>query len=75
MNQVATNPESIKAIEEKVGKYDWFTGDWGDSHRDQLMTLITEDTLRTMVTFNQNALGLKSIYKSDLVFPLEVLYR
>ena len=75
MNQVATNPESVKAIEEKVGQYDWFTGDWGDSHRDQLMTLITQDTLKTMVIFNQNALGLSSIYKSDLVIPLEVLYR
>ena len=42
------------------------------------MTLITEDTLNTMVTFNQNALGLKSIYKQNLVakeLPLEVLYR
>jgi len=67
LEQVATNPESVKAIEAKVGKYYWYTGDFGNEHRDTLMSLITEPALKTLIEFNQKALGLKSVYKESLV--------
>ena len=35
--------------------------------RDTLMTFITEDALKNPVKFNKEALGLKSIYKPNLV--------
>ena len=67
LNDVASNLESIAAITEKVGDYDWYTGDWGNEHRDFLMGLITPEALNTMVTFNREALGLKTVYKENLV--------
>ena len=67
LNQVATNPESVAAIRAKVGDYDWYTGDWGNQHRDNLMTLITPEALNSLVQFNTEALGLKSIYKEELI--------
>lgn len=67
LNKVATDPESRAAIRAKVGDYDWYTGDWGNHHRDGLMALITPEALKTMVTFNREALGLKTIYKEDLL--------
>ena len=39
----------------------------GDQMRDTLMTFITEDALKNPVKFNKEALGLKSIYKPNLV--------
>ena len=67
LRQVATNPESVAAIEAKVGKYQWLIGDEGNYHRDYLMTLITKESLHTLVDFNKEALGLDSIYKENLV--------
>lgn len=67
LEQVATNPESVAAIEAKVGKYYWYTGDFGNEHRDTLMSLITEPALKTLITFNRDALGLDSVYKEKLV--------
>ena len=67
LEKVATDRESVAAIRAKVGDYDWYTGSWGDHHRDGLMTLITPEALKTMVTFNREALGLKTVYKEDLL--------
>jgi len=67
LEKVATDRESVAAIRAKVGDYDWYTGSWGDHHRDGLMTLITPEALKTMVTFNREALGLKTIFKEDLL--------
>lgn len=67
MTDMANDPESMAAIEAKNGKYDWYIGDKGDQMRDTLMTFITEDALKNLVKFNSEALGLKSIYKEDLV--------
>ena len=67
LEQVANVPESAKVIQEKVGNYYWYTGDWGNLHRDSLMTMITEPALKTLIDFNQKALGLDSVYKESLV--------
>jgi len=57
----------MAAIEAKNGKYEWFIGERGDAIRDRLMTFITEDALQNLVKFNKEALGLKSVYKANLV--------
>lgn len=67
LNKVASEPESVKAIRAKVGDYDWYTGDWGNEHRDTLMSFISPEALKNLVQFNREALGLKSVYKESLV--------
>ena len=67
MNAMKNDADSMAAIEAKNGKYEWFIGDEGDQMRDTLMTFITEDALKNLVKFNKEALGLKSIYKAELV--------
>ena len=51
----------------KVGKYDWLIGKDGDAHRDTLMKLITPEALKTLVQFNNEAFGIKAVYKDTLV--------
>ena len=70
LKQVATNPESVKAVQKKVGKYNWLIGKDGDAHRDTLMKLITPKALSTLVKFNNEAFGIKAIYKDTLVAEL-----
>lgn len=67
LQEMSNNPESIAVIESKVGQYEWLIGDAGNAQRDTLMTFITEDALRNLVKFNTEALGLKSVYKENLV--------
>ena len=67
MYAMKNDADSMAAIEAKNGKYEWFIGDDGDQMRDTLMTFITEDALKNLVKFNKEALGLKSIYKAELV--------
>ena len=67
MYAMKNDKESMSAIEAKNGKYEWFIGEEGDQIRDTLMTFVTEDALKNLVKFNKEALGLKSIYKADLV--------
>ena len=59
--------QSTKVIAKKVGNYEWKIGSDGNAQRDTLMTFITEDALRGLVEFNTNALGLKSVFKENLV--------
>ena len=67
LQKVATTPESIKAIQAKVGKYEWLIGKDGDAHRDTLMKLITPQALSTLVKFNNEAFGIKAVYKPTLI--------
>ena len=67
LEKVATTPESIAAVQAKVGKYDWLIGSAGDAHRDTLMKLITPKALSTLVKFNNEAFGIKAVYKDTLV--------
>jgi len=67
MYAMKNDAESMAAIEAKNGKYEWFIGVDGDQMRDTLMTFVTEDALKNLVKFNKEALGLKSIYKPELV--------
>ena len=67
LTAMAADPEATAIIAKKVGDYSWKIGAEGNAHRDTLMTFITENALRNLVKFNTEALGLKSIYKADLV--------
>ena len=68
LDKMSKDPESIKALETKVGNYEWVIGIDGDTMRDTLMTFITEDALKTLVKWNQEALDLKSVYKEELIY-------
>jgi hypothetical protein len=67
LEKVSTNPESIKKIQKKVGKYEWMLGNAGNAQVDTLMKLVTPKALKTLVEFNTDAFGLKSIYKPEMV--------
>ena len=64
---MSKDPKAIAALIKKNGKYDWYIGKAGDAQRDKLLTFVTQDALQDLVKFNSEALGLKSIYKEDLV--------
>ena len=61
--RMSMDPDAMKAIHAKVGKYEWLIGENGNNHRNNLMGFITEKALKMLVDFNQRALGLDSIYK------------
>jgi len=67
LRKVANDPESVKKIQKKVGKYEWILGDKGNDHVKTLMTFITADALKTLVKFNKEAFGIKAIYKQELI--------
>lgn len=67
LTAMSEDPISIKAIQKKVGVYSWRIGHAGNAHRDKLMTFITEEALKTLIEFNTKALGLKSVYKPELI--------
>ena len=67
LTAMSKDPKAIAALIKKNGKYDWYIGEAGDAQRDKLLTFVTKDALQDLVKFNSEALGLKSIYKADLV--------
>ena len=67
LTAMSQDADAVKAIQKKVGQYDWLIGADGDSHRDTLMSFITKDALQDLVWFNTRALGLASVYKEELV--------
>ena len=67
LTAMANDPEATEVIAKKVGNYDWKIGAEGNAHRDTLMTFITAEALQNLVKFNTEALGLNSVYKSNLV--------
>jgi len=67
LTAMSKDPKATANIQKKVGMYDWKIGADGNAHRDVLMTFITEAALRNLVKFNTEAIGLKSIYKENLI--------
>jgi len=67
LTKMSKDPKAVAAIQKKVGRYEWIIGTEGDQRRDTLMTFITVPALKTLIKFNKEALGLKSIYKPELV--------
>lgn len=67
LTEMSKDATAIANIQKKVGKYEWKIGVDGNRQRDVLMTFITKDALRNLVKFNTEALGLKSVYKENLI--------
>ena len=67
LNKMASNPDSIELMKEKVGNYEWIIGDAGNANRDKIFTFTTESALKAMLEFQTKALGFASIYKPELV--------
>ena len=65
--EMSKDPQAIKAIQKKVGKYDWIIGEAGNNQRDTLMSFITEDSLRDLIKFSNDALNIPAVYKEKLV--------
>ena len=66
LTAMSKDPTAIANLIKKNGKYDWYIGKAGDAQRDKLLTFVTEKSLKNLVKFNKEALGLKSIYKEEL---------
>jgi hypothetical protein len=67
--EMSKDPQAIKAIQKKVGKYEWVIGEEGNARRDTLMTFVTEDALRDLVKFSNEALNIAAIYKESILNP------
>lgn len=64
---VINDPISRKAIEKKVGNYNWVIGDEGNKQIETLKQFVTEQSLKDLVRFTKGALGLNSVYKEYLL--------
>ena len=67
LTKMAEDPASRAVIEKNVGQYQWLIGDAGTEQLTTLMGMITAQALKDLVQFNQQALGLKSVFKQNLV--------
>jgi hypothetical protein len=68
--EMSKDEKAIAAIQKKVGKYDWVIGKQGNARRDTLMSFVTEESLRNLVAFSNNALNIKAVYKSKILGEL-----
>jgi hypothetical protein len=67
--EMSKDPQAIAAIQKKVGKYEWVIGEEGNARRDTLMSFVTEDALRDLVEFSNEALNIQAIYKESILNP------
>ena len=67
--EMSKDPQAIKAIQKKVGKYEWVIGAEGNARRDTLMSFVTEDALRDLVEFSNEALNIAAVYKESILNP------
>jgi hypothetical protein len=61
-----SDPESVAALDKKVGQYEWRTGADGDAAVRTLKSLITPGALKTLTDFGKNQLGYNTVYKEEL---------
>ena len=66
LNKMINDPESVAAIEKKVGKYEWRTGAEGDDAVRTLKSFITPEALKTLADFKSKQLGYNTVYKEQL---------
>ena len=72
LHQMTLDPDAVAAIQKKVGNYEWKIGEDGNAQVNTLIELITPEALKNLIRFNEEALGLNSIYKDHLVIEVEV---
>ena len=66
LNKMIEDPQSVAAIEKKVGKYQWRLGKDGDDAVLKLKSFITPGALKTLTDFGKNQLGYNTVYKEAL---------
>jgi len=66
LNKMINDPESVAAIEKKVGRYEWRTGEDGDAAVRTLKSFITTKALKTLADFKSQQLGYNTVYKEEL---------
>ena len=66
LNKMLADPDSVAAIEKKVGKYDWRVGEDGNDTAKILKSFITPEALKTLVDFTNIELGYNTVYKESL---------
>ena len=66
LNKMLADPDSVAAIEKKVGKYDWRGGEDGNDTAKILKSFITPEALKTLVDFTNTKLGYNTVYKESL---------
>lgn len=67
LEQVASNPESIAAIQKNVGNYGWLLGDEANKHRDTVLHLVNLRALETLNEFVTQGLGVHGQVKRNLI--------
>jgi hypothetical protein len=67
LNEMVQDPESNAAIEKDAGKYPWVIGADAEVFTQQILSLVKEQPLKDLVSFSEQALGLASVYKPELV--------
>ena len=66
LNKMIADPDSVAAIEKKVGKYDWRVGEDGNDTAKILKSFITPEALKTLGNFTNTKLGYNTVYKESL---------
>lgn len=67
LRKMLQDPEALAALELDTGKYDWIVGEDGNKVVDRLRKNITEEKLKTLVFWHDNAYKFKSVYKPELI--------
>ena len=65
--KMITDPEAAAALEKDTGKYEWIIGNAGNQVVDRIRGNITEQKLRDMVWWHENAYKFPSVYKPELI--------
>jgi hypothetical protein len=67
MQAMINDPVSRAAIEKNAGNYPWIVGKDAVAHTTNILSLVQEQPLKDLVTFSNEALGLASVYKPELI--------
>jgi len=67
LKKMITDPAALSALEADTGKYEWIVGDAGNQVVDRIRRNITEQRLRDMVWWHENAYRFPSVYKPNLI--------
>ncbi len=67
LHKMITDPEAAAALEADTGVYEWIIGEDGNRVVDRIRRNITEDKLKNMVWWHENAYRFPSMYKPELI--------
>jgi hypothetical protein len=67
LTEMITDPEASAALVKDTGKYEWIIGDAGNQVVDRIRRNITEQKLKDMVWWHENAYKFPSVYKPELI--------